>query len=92
MDKIVIMIVMSAWLLSSVSVVSKVDRYHGDMRGTITEIRNSDDAKQRLGSIMVEADDKNAKVDKANLIITDKTRILKEQDGKVFRQIFGTSK
>jgi len=31
---------------------------------------------------MVESEDKTAKIDKANLIITDKTRIFKEQNDK----------
>jgi hypothetical protein len=40
------------------------------------------EAKDRIGTLMVESEDKTAKIDKANLIITDKTRIFKEQDDK----------
>jgi hypothetical protein len=38
-----------------------------------------------VGTIMVESEETNAKLDKANLIITAKTLIFKEQDGKRVR-------
>jgi hypothetical protein len=41
---------------------------------------------------MVQADDESAKVDKANLIITDKTRIVKQQDDKRVETTFGELK
>jgi hypothetical protein len=41
-----------------------------------------------LGTIMVETEDKTAKVDKANLIITDKTRILRQEDDKRVQATF----
>ena len=41
---------------------------------------------------MVESEDKTAKIDKANLIITDKTRILKEQNDKRVEATFADFK
>jgi hypothetical protein len=54
---------------------------HPDIRGKITQIRRATAQEEGriIGAVMVEADKKDAKVDKANLIITGKTRILKEQ-------------
>ena len=84
MEKIVLTVLLSASMLFCVSVVSNADDNRADIRGRVTKIRRaSAEAEQRLrGTVMVEAEDKNAKVDKANLIITDRTRILKEQDDK----------
>ena len=84
MEKIVLTVLLSASLLFCVSAVSNADGSHTDIRGRITAIRSASvEAEDRsIGTIMVEAEDKTAKVDKANLIITDKTRILKQQDGK----------
>lgn len=83
MEKIVLTVWLSASLLFCVSVISNADD-RTDIRGRVTQIRRaSAEEEERLrGMVMVEADDKNAKIDKANLIITDKTRILKEQDDK----------
>lgn len=54
-----------------------------DIRGKITEIRRAtpEDEERFIGTVLVEAD-KNSSVDKANLIVTRKTRIFKQQDGK----------
>ena len=63
---------------------------HADIRGTITEVRpaSADEKSRFVGVIMVESEDKTAKVDKANLLITDKTRILKQQDDKRVQATF----
>jgi hypothetical protein len=84
MEKIVLTILLSASLLLYVSAVSNADASHPDIRGRITKIRPpSTEGERRLpGTVMVEAEDKTDKVDKANLIITDKTRILKQQEDK----------
>ena len=52
-----------------------------DIRGKITLIRRAtaEEGSRIIGRVMVEADKKDAKVDKANLIVTGKTRILKQQ-------------
>jgi hypothetical protein len=83
MNKI-LMVLLAASLLLFLVPISNADGNHADMRGTITKIRRaSAEAEHRMvGTITVEAENKSAKVDKANLIITDKTRILKEQDGQ----------
>jgi hypothetical protein len=90
MEKIVLTVLLSASLLPCVSAVSNADGSHPDIRGRITKIRRaSAEAKDRfIGTVMVEAEDRTAKVDKANLIITDKTRILKEQDDKRVQATF----
>jgi hypothetical protein len=90
MEKIVSTVLLSASLLFSIAAPSKVDGKHPDIRGRITKIRRAPaEAKDRfIGTVMVEAEDKTAKVDKANLIITDKTRILKEQDDKRVQATF----
>src|SRR4030095_6491825 len=83
MDKILI-VLLSASLLLCIFATSNADRKHPDIRGTITKIRRASvETEQRLvGTIMVEAENKSANVDRANLIITNKTRILKEKDGE----------
>ena len=52
-----------------------------DLRGKITKIQRAtaEGEGRIIGTVMVKADQRDAKVDKANLIITAKTRILKEQ-------------
>jgi hypothetical protein len=52
--------------------------------GKITKIRRASAEEERriVGTVMVESDERDAKLDKANLIVTDKTRILKELDDK----------
>ena len=53
-----------------------------DIRGKITEIRRATENEERfIGTVLVEAD-KNSSVDRANLIVTPKTCIFKQQDGK----------
>ena len=54
-----------------------------DIRGKITEIRRAttEDEERFIGTVLVEAD-KNSSVDKANLIVTHKTLIFKQQDEK----------
>jgi len=61
-----------------------------DIRAKITSIRrtSAEDQKRMIGTIMVESEEANAKVDKANLIITAKTLIFREQDGKRVRATF----
>jgi hypothetical protein len=46
-----------------------------NIRGTITKIQpaGTEDQRRMIGMVMVEADDKEANVDKANLIVTSKT-------------------
>jgi hypothetical protein len=90
MKKIVLTVLLLATLLLCVSAVSTADGSHSDIRGRITNIRRaSPETKDRLiGTVMVEAEDKTAKVDKANLIITAKTRVLKEQDNKRVQTTF----
>ena len=53
-----------------------------DIRGKITEIRRAttENEERFIGTVFVEAD-KNSSVDRANLIVTSKTRIFKQQDG-----------
>src|SRR4030095_7976068 len=48
-----------------------------NMRGEITKIQRArtEDQARMIGMVMVEADEKQASVDKANLIVTSKTRI-----------------
>ena len=49
---------------------------HG-IRGKITKIQpaRTEDQGRMIGIVMVEADDQDASVDKANLIVTSKTRL-----------------
>jgi hypothetical protein len=49
---------------------------------------SAEDEERMMGTIMVESEETNAKLDKANLIITAKTLIFKEQDGKRVRATF----
>ncbi len=59
-----------------------------DIRGTITRIRraSAEDEGRSIGTALVEGDKKaNASLDKANLIITNETRIF-EQRGQERRQ------
>jgi hypothetical protein len=74
-------------LLSSGS-IAKGD--HVDIRGRITRIwrASAENESRMIGTVLVESEDKAAKVDKANLIITEKTRIFKEQDGKRVQETF----
>jgi hypothetical protein len=81
-------VILAALLLGSflffMSVGSNAKNDHADIRGRITEIRpaSAEEESRIIGTVFVESEEKDTKVDKANLIITDKTRILKEQDGK----------
>jgi hypothetical protein len=61
-----------------------------DIRGKITQIHRTTDKKENgiIGTVMVEAEKKDGKVDKASLIITDETRILKEEGEKRERGTF----
>jgi hypothetical protein len=61
-----------------------------DMRGRITSIKHTpaEDERRTIGTVMVEAEESNAKVDRANLIITAKTHILKEQNDKRIEATF----
>ena len=89
MEKIALTFLVLASVLFCVSAVSNPDGSHPDIRGRITGIRRAPaEAKDRIGSVMVESEDKTAKIDKANLIITDKTRIFKEQDDKRVESTF----
>jgi len=80
MKEIVLTLLVSATLC--LSAVSNADNSRTDIQGRITNIHRSEAGQHSIGTILVEADNEEAKVDKANLIITDKTRILKEQDDK----------
>jgi hypothetical protein len=83
MKRLLLTVLLSVSLLAWVSAVSNADGSHPDIRGRVTNIRRAPpEAKDRIGTVMVESEDKTPKTDKANLIITDKTRILKEQDDK----------
>jgi hypothetical protein len=90
MQKIVLTVLLSASLLFSIAAPSKVEGKDPDIRGRITKIRPpSTEGERRFpGAVMVEAENKTAKVDKANLIITDKTRILKERDDQRVQATF----
>lgn len=58
---------------------------HIDIRGKITQIQREslDEDRRSLGMISVQSEEgNNATPDKANLIVTLATRILKEQDGE----------
>jgi hypothetical protein len=50
-----------------------------NIRGKITKIQpaRTEDKGRMIGMVMVESDEKEANVDKANLIVTSKTRIFK---------------
>ncbi len=57
-----------------------------DIRGTITRIRRASAEDRFIGTVLIEGDKKaNASLDKANLIITDETRIF-EHRGEERRQ------
>jgi hypothetical protein len=70
---------MSAAVLLVVLVSPSMAMENHNIRGKIIEIQPSgtEDKGRMIGMVMVESDDKEAKVDKANLIVTSKTRIFK---------------
>ena len=86
--------VFTALLLASflffVYLGSNANGDRADIRGRITEIQraSAEEESRIIGTVFVESEEKDTKVDKANLIITDKTRILKEQDGKRVQRKF----
>jgi hypothetical protein len=84
MNKTVLIILLLTSATFCLAANSDTVRSEADIRGKITKIRPaSGEEKHRIvGTVFVEADDNTAKVDKANLIITEKTRIIKEQDDK----------
>jgi hypothetical protein len=55
-----------------------------DIRGKTTNIQRprTDDKERMIGMVMVESDQKEPKVDKANLIVTSKTRIFEMRGEK----------
>jgi hypothetical protein len=61
-----------------------------DIHGKITRIQRASAEGERriIGTVMVESNEREAKVDKANLIVTDKTRILRKQDDKHIKAAF----
>jgi enamine deaminase RidA (YjgF/YER057c/UK114 family) len=61
-----------------------------DIRGRITKIQPADQGGERriIGTVFVEANEKDARVDKANLIITDETRIRRKQDDSEIEATF----
>jgi hypothetical protein len=61
-----------------------------DIRGTITKIQRAEDKDESriLGTVLVEANEKDAKIDKANLIITDETRVRRKQGDKEVEATF----
>jgi hypothetical protein len=84
MNKAVLIVLLLTSVTFCLAANSNTVRTEGDIRGKITKIRRAsgEEDHRMVGTVFVEADDEAAKVDKANLIITDKTRILKEQDDK----------
>ncbi len=84
MNKTVLIILLLTSVTFCLAPNSNTVPTEADIRGKITKIRRAsgEEEHRMIGTVFVEADDKAAKVDKANLIITDKTRILKEQDSK----------
>ena len=84
MNKTVLIILLLTSVTFCLAANRNTVRTEADIRGKITKIRRaSGEEKPRiLGTVFVEADDKTAKVDKANLIITERTRIIKKQDDK----------
>lgn len=81
MNRLVLAGIIVGSLLAFACVPLTVQADDPDIRGKITQIhRATDQEKNRIiGTVMVEAEKKDAKVDKANLTVTDETRILKEQ-------------
>ena len=84
MNKIVLMILLLTSVTFCLAANSNTVRTEADIRGKITKIRRaSGEEEHRMGgTVFVEADEQTSKVDKANLIITGKSRILKDRDGK----------
>ena len=89
MQRILSTVVAFSFLLLCLTVTS-IAESHADIRGTITKVRpgSADEKSRYVGMVMVEAEDKTAAVDQANLIITDKTRILKREDDKRVQATF----
>jgi hypothetical protein len=79
----VITVLLGVFLLC-VFMPAKSNGNHADIRGRITKVQRAaaEDERRIIGTVMVESDERNAKIDKANLIVTDKTRIFKKQDDK----------
>lgn len=72
--------VMSAAAIGFLLLVSQsmaIDDHN--IRGKITKIEpaRTEDQRRMIGIVMVETDDQEASVDKANLIVTSKTRLFK---------------
>lgn len=68
---------MSAAALFVLLVSPSVAMVDHNIRGTITKIQRArtEDNGRMIGMVMVESDEKEANVDKANLIVTSKTHI-----------------
>lgn len=77
-------------LLSCAFMPATINVNRADIQGKITRIRrtSTEDKGRIIGRVMVESDERDAKVDKADLIVTDKTRILKKQDDKRIEATF----
>jgi hypothetical protein len=77
-------------LLSCTSLPATIDLDRADIHGKITKIHraSAEDERRIIGTVMVESDEREAKVDKANLIVTDKTRILRKQGDKRIKAAF----
>ena len=84
MSKTVLIILLLTSVTFCLAANSNTVRTEADIRGKITKIRRAsgEEEHRMIGTIFVEADEQTAKVDKANLIITEKTRIIKKQDDK----------
>ena len=84
MNKIVLMILLLTSVTFNLAANSNTVHTEADIRGKITKIQRASGEKEHrmVGTVFVEADEQTAKVDKANLIITEKTRIIKKQDDK----------
>jgi hypothetical protein len=77
-------------LLSCASLPATIDLDRADIHGKITRIQraSAEDERRIIGTVMVESNEREAKVDKANLIVTDKTRILRKQNDKRIKAAF----
>jgi hypothetical protein len=83
MNKTVLIILLLTSVTFCLAATSDTVRTEADIRGKITKIRRAsgEEEHRMVGTVFVEAE-QTAKVDKANLIITEKTRIIKKQDDK----------
>lgn len=81
MNRLILVGVLLGFLSAFTYAPSSATDGNPDLRGKVTKVQRAtaEERSSIIGTVMVEADKKDAKVDKANLMITGKTRILKEQ-------------